>query len=361
MTSFALTDGNNIDLPTTRGLPTHTCSSMDDLISHIDEMADFGIRNQGFFFQDPESEFAHILQERVGLPQIKIKTKNWNKRNQSFQSLLECYFRYIFDSFGSDVEAVFNELKETSMKIGHLNADGSDFVEGGVRIKLSGELENRLKPNFAMKDLPDHIDTHFQFPCMWYQNSLHCHLTSNRYRFDSKSSMKRTFRYATKNFGSLLLTLDYSKEKQNHPLLDGFYDFMTELVDLSNEKVRLNETLYIIPKYPTYTTNHHQDIHVEPHIVIYQHVEKSSLFYFLPILFGLWVQFISEKKEGVSFLPSFYAKCDEAQIGSFGEMTPGDLLIVNPCVSHLVQVPSKNGDAMTLVRAAEMFLELKAN
>ena len=84
----------------------------------------------------------------------------------------------------------------------------------------------------------------------------------------------QTFRYSKKNFGSLLLTMDYSNQKAEHPLLDKLYKLMSELVDLSDNKVHLNETLYIIPKYPIYTTNHHQDIHVEPHIVIYQHVQK---------------------------------------------------------------------------------------
>ena len=58
-----------------------------------------------------------------------------------------------------------------------------------------------------------------------------------------------------------------------------------------------------------------------PHITLYQHLSGSSVFYFLPILYGTFASFIAHHEEltlesKIDFLIEFYRILDNRNIGT---------------------------------------------
>ena len=90
----------------------------------------------------------------------------------------------------------------------------------------------------------------------------------------------------------------------------------------------------MIPKTHFYTTSHHLDTHVGkenhiyffhlilgPHITLYQHLSGSSVFYFLPILYGTFASFIAHHEDltlesKIDFLMTFYRILNDRDVGT---------------------------------------------
>jgi len=253
-------------------------------------------------------------------------------------------------------------LKVLSQELGHTNEHEGDYIEGGFRIKLHKQLKESLKISIETEIGADFVDLStrdWDFPLLWYKNRESFFLTGTSERFEDKDELQRVLTGSHyQHFGSLLMNKEYETSgDEHHWLLDSLNTFIRQCIaPLLN--LRFNPTVYMIPKTQYYTTSHHLDTHVAPHITLYQHLSGSSVFYFLPILYGTFASFIAHHEDltlesKIDFLIEFYRILDNRNVGTISEIKPGELLVVTPYTSHLVQSSSEEP---TIVRAVELFL-----
>eukprot|EP00929_Paragymnodinium_shiwhaense_P089092 TRINITY_DN49333_c0_g1_i2.p1 TRINITY_DN49333_c0_g1~~TRINITY_DN49333_c0_g1_i2.p1 ORF type:complete len:589 (-),score=141.85 TRINITY_DN49333_c0_g1_i2:150-1916(-) len=129
----------------------------------------------------------------------------------------------------------------------------------------------------------------------------------------------------------------------------------------------LNRRAYIIWKFPGYCTAYHQDTHVPPHFTIYNQVSGASVFHFMPLLVGVYLQQLG-RLQGPKALLQALRRLDEAGIGSTATIGPGQVAMITPFASHGVWVPEPRGEEfaaanddlepfqVSLIRAVEFFV-----
>jgi len=282
--------------------------------------------------------------------------ENWSANQRKVRRIMRKFFDTLYSHNDGDMKEIFNKLIEMSITLGHLDENGEDTIQGGMKIQMKDSLKKLFTPDTEIEQpIPSYVDKHFDYPMTWYKSNNDFLFNSNSVQFDDKDDFINKI---SNGYGSLRLTSHYPKYENTHPVLDEFHDIVS---NFDVDQLTLNPHLYIIPKYPTYTTGHHQDVHVPPHVTLYQHLQGASRFYFLPQLFGLFASHLTYSTdlttvEKIEKFKQFYELVDFHNFGSFGEIKEGELLVVTPYTTHMVQVPENSDSTGTKVRAAELFV-----
>ena len=120
---------------------------------------------------------------------------------------------------------------------------------------------------------------------------------------------------------------------------------------------------------------YHQDVHVPPHLTLYNQTSGASAFHFLPLLVGLYATRLG-RNQGPHALASLLATLQQRRVGQTATIGPGQLLLILPAGAHGVFVPrvpaggshavgahAGGGDApgiapfeLSLIRAAEIYV-----
>jgi len=102
--------------------------------------------------------------------------------------------------------------------------------------------------------------------------------------------------------------------------------------------VELDRIFYIY-KLGHYVTSYHVDDHSEnPLMSVYQQMSGYSVFHFLPVLIGKYLQYASKHKS-VGFMAKQLRELDSLRIGSLMVLHPGETALILPTGSHAVYVP----------------------
>ena len=142
--------------------------------------------------------------------------------------------------------------------------------------------------------------------------------------------------------GSLNTTFDYGSGESPSsrvPLLDSYWHQLDEILyGMDDATLRTNERLYLIWKLAGYCTPYHQDIHVPPHLTLYNQVSGVSTFHFLPLLVGLYASHVG-RQQGAAALATLLAALRERGVGQVATIGPRQMLLILPWSAHGVYVP----------------------
>ncbi len=164
------------------------------------------------------------------------------------------------------------------------------------------------------------------------------------------------------SWGSLNTTWNYYEYpySDERELMD---DYMYALEKGCEEldTVHVNKILYLIWKLADYCTPYHQDVHVEPHFTCYNQVSGVSTFHFLPLLAGLYANYVGRVK-GPDSLQALMDEFGQRKIGQCCTIGPKEMLLILPFGSHGVFVPSTRTNQFlpsfetSVIRAAEILI-----
>lgn len=146
------------------------------------------------------------------------------------------------------------------------------------------------------------------------------------------------------------------------PLLDGYWEKLDgAFYGVDRSSVRLNPRLFLIWKLPGYATAHHQDVHIQPHLTLYNQTSGASTFHFLPLLVGLFVTHVGRTK-GPHALAAVLATLEREGVGETATLGPGQMLLLLPAGAHGVFVPRPSANPtlspfeLSVIRAAEVLI-----
>ena len=146
------------------------------------------------------------------------------------------------------------------------------------------------------------------------------------------------------------------------PLLDSYFEQLDgAFYGVDRSSVRLNPRLFLIWKLAGYATAHHQDVHIQPHLTLYNQTSGVSTFHFLPLLVGLYVTHVGRTK-GPHALASALATLEREGVGETATLGPGQMLLILPAGAHGVFVPRPSANPtlppfeLSVIRAAEVFI-----
>eukprot|EP00965_Chrysotila_dentata_P230517 6197818-Pleurochrysis_carterae.AAC.1 len=171
--------------------------------------------------------------------------------------------------------------------------------------------------------------------------------------------------------GALNSTFDFNEDAHGAvpnarvPLLDSFWEALDDASFVLDEaQIRLNSRLYLIWKLQGYVTPYHQDVHVPPHLTLYNQVAGYSTFHFLPLLVGLYATHVG-RNHGADALAALLTQLEAQGIGTLTTIGPKQMLLILPSGAHGVYVPRvahnpqlearKVPCDFSIIRAAEMY------
>lgn len=115
-----------------------------------------------------------------------------------------------------------------------------------------------------------------------------------------------------------------------------YFETMKDLETSGQVKI---DRIFYIYKLGHYVTSYHVDDHAEnPLMSVYQQLSGYSVFHFLPVLIGKYLQYVSKHKS-VDFMAKQLRELDSLRIGSLMVLHPGETALILPTGSHAVYVP----------------------
>ena len=286
--------------------------------------------------------------------------QRWESLTAFTESILAHWFE---DKSLDDVIALSTKLGQTEMEGGVLlrgKLVNDVLSRGGVQVGTVGLLSQ-------LKTLMSKSNNGISVYSLDRSSALH---TGNTHYFDKYEDLEGEIRKALaeqRAIGSLNTTFDYDVNDDKDQgsgvaALDSYHRALDNLAySLADSAVEMNPRMYLIWKLQDYMTAYHQDNHVVPHMTLYQQSSGYSVFHFLPPVIGLYVTHLGKTKTA-SEIHAVLKRLDEAGIGSYGVIGPGDAALIFPFSSHGVYVPNPKYNAslgkfeVSQVRAAEFIL-----